>query len=58
MLTLYYSPGTASLVVHWLLIELDVVHELRFVDFDAIGHGWLPFLPIDAAAAKNAVDTR
>lgn len=34
MLTLYYSPGAASLVVHWLLIELDVVHELRMLDFD------------------------
>jgi glutathione S-transferase len=34
MLTLFYSPGTASLVVHWLLIELDVVHELRLVDIE------------------------
>ena len=32
MQTLYYSPGAASLVVHWLLIELGVEHELRFVD--------------------------
>jgi glutathione S-transferase len=38
MLTLYFSPGAASLVVHWLLIELDVVHELRFVDFEAREH--------------------
>jgi glutathione S-transferase len=35
MYTLYYSPGTASLVVHWLLIELDVPHELKLVDFDS-----------------------
>ena len=35
MYTLYYSPGTASLVVHWLLIELDLPHELRLVDFDS-----------------------
>jgi glutathione S-transferase len=35
MLTLYYAPGTASLVVHWLLIELDLPHELRLVDFDS-----------------------
>lgn len=35
MHTLYYTPGTASLVVHWLLIELDVPHELRLVDFDS-----------------------
>jgi glutathione S-transferase len=32
---LYYAPGAASLLVHWLLIELDVPHELRLVDTDA-----------------------
>jgi len=31
---LYHSPSTAALVVHWLLIELDVPHELRGLDFD------------------------
>jgi len=31
---LYGSPGAASLVVHWLLIELDIAHELRMLDFD------------------------
>src|SRR5690606_6632006 len=31
---LYGSPSTASLVVHWLLIELGVGHELRMLDFD------------------------
>ncbi|KAF1688099.1 glutathione S-transferase [Pseudoxanthomonas broegbernensis] len=31
---LYGSPSTASLVVHWLLIELGVEHELRQLDFD------------------------
>ncbi len=35
MLTLFYSPGTASFVVHWLLIELGLPHELRLVDFEA-----------------------
>lgn len=35
MYSLYYSPGAASLVVHWLLIELDVPHELRLVDTQA-----------------------
>jgi glutathione S-transferase len=30
--TLYYAPGAASLVVHWLLLELDLPHELRLVD--------------------------
>ncbi|HEY0335486.1 MAG TPA: glutathione S-transferase family protein [Stenotrophomonas sp.] len=31
---LYYSPSTAALVVHWLLIELDLPHELRLVDVE------------------------
>ena len=32
--TLYYSRSTASLVVHWLLIELGIPHELHELDFD------------------------
>ena len=32
MYTLYYAPGAASMVVHWLLLELDAPHELRIVD--------------------------
>src|SRR5690606_6173140 len=35
MTVLYYSPGAASLLVHWLLIELGVEHELRRVDLQA-----------------------
>ncbi len=31
-LELYYSPGSASLVVHWLLIELNLPHTLHAVD--------------------------
>ncbi|MCR6661718.1 MAG: glutathione S-transferase family protein [Luteimonas sp.] len=31
---LYGSKSTASLVVHWLLIELGIEHELRLLDFD------------------------
>ena len=30
--TLYYSPGAASMAVHWLLIELDRPHRLDLVD--------------------------
>ena len=33
-ITLYGSTSTASLVVHWLLLELDVPHELVLLDFD------------------------
>jgi len=33
--TLYYSPGAASMAVHWLLIELDRPHQLALVDTQA-----------------------
>jgi len=29
---LYYAPGAASMLVHWLLLELDVPHVLHLVD--------------------------
>jgi glutathione S-transferase len=32
---LYFSPGSASLCVHWLLIEIGQPHELRRVDLTA-----------------------
>lgn len=32
MYTLYYAPGAASMLVHWLLIELDAPHALELVD--------------------------
>ena len=35
MYTLYYSPGTASMVVHLALLEIGAPHELRLVDFEA-----------------------
>src|SRR5450432_2131864 len=34
MMILYHSPSTAALVVHWLLIELDLPHEIRPLDFE------------------------
>lgn len=30
--TLYYVPGGASMLVHWLLLELEVPHVLQLVD--------------------------
>ncbi|HZH44321.1 MAG TPA: glutathione S-transferase family protein [Lysobacter sp.] len=35
MYVLYYAPGAASLLPHWLLIELGQPHELRAVDIKA-----------------------
>src|SRR3546814_357956 len=35
MTLLYYSPGSASLLVHWLLIEFRVPYELRLLDFSS-----------------------
>ena len=32
---LYYSPGAASMAVHWMLIELAVSFEARLVDIEA-----------------------
>ena len=31
---LYYSPGAASMAVHWMLIEMGVPFETRLVDID------------------------
>jgi glutathione S-transferase len=30
--TLYYSPGAASLAVHWMLLELGVPYDLKLID--------------------------
>src|SRR5215813_14233087 len=35
MYTLYYSPGTASMVVHQALLETGAEHRLVAVDLDA-----------------------
>ena len=35
MYTLYYSPGTASMVVHLALLEIGAPHRLERVDFSA-----------------------
>jgi len=34
-ITLYYAPGSASFLVHWMLIELEVPHDLHLVDTGA-----------------------
>ena len=47
MLKLYYSPGAASLVVHWLLIELDAEHELHKLDVENREHKQPAYLKLN-----------
>ncbi|MEG2805225.1 glutathione S-transferase family protein [Stenotrophomonas sp.] len=47
--TLYGSPSTASLVVHWLLLELDIAHDLVLLDFDAREHKSAAYLALNPA---------
>ena len=60
MYKLFYAPGTASLAIHWMLVELDVPFELSLVDFAAKAQkspeyllinpsGQVPTLMIDGA---------
>jgi len=44
---LYYSPGAASLLVHWLLIETNAPHELVKVDMEAGEHKTPAFLKLN-----------
>ncbi|WP_438503260.1 hypothetical protein, partial [Acinetobacter baumannii] len=47
--TLYHTPNTAAFVVHWLLIELDVPHELQPLDFERGEHTSSQYLVINPA---------
>lgn len=49
MLTLYTAPGTAGLHVHWLLLELGLPHELRFLDLKAGEHKQPEYLALNPA---------
>jgi glutathione S-transferase len=66
MYTLYYSPGTASMVVHLALLEAGVDYKLELVDFDNDAqhsaeylklnpHGHVPALIIDGRPAFESV---
>jgi glutathione S-transferase len=46
---LYYSPSTASSIVHWLLIELGVEHQLRLVDLEGGEHKQPEYLRLNPA---------
>ena len=47
MYVLYYSPGAASLAVHWLLIELGEPFELRRLDLEAREHKGTDYLRLN-----------
>ncbi|MBB3819996.1 glutathione S-transferase [Xanthomonas arboricola] len=47
--TLYHTPSTAALVVHWLLIELDVAHVLHPLDFERGEHKQADYLALNPA---------
>ena len=49
MYTLYYAPGAASLVVHWLLIDLDLPHALIKLDIAAREHKTPEYLALNPA---------
>jgi glutathione S-transferase len=65
MYTLYYSPGTASMVVHLALLEIGAPYQLKLVDFDKNGQydaeylklnpgGKVPTLLIDGRAVYES----
>ncbi len=65
MYTLYYSPGSANLVVHLALLEIGAPYELKRIDIDkgeqrspgylAINpHGVVPTLVVDGVAHTEA----
>jgi glutathione S-transferase len=47
MYTLYWSPGAASLCVHWMLIELGEPHELKKLDIEAGDHRKSEYLALN-----------
>jgi glutathione S-transferase len=47
MLTLFYTPGTASFVVHWLLLELRAEHQLRKINTQAKEHKTPEYLKLN-----------
>lgn len=55
MYTLYYSPSTASLAVHWMLIHLRVPFRLELVDFAVKAQHAPEFLKINPAGHVPAM---
>lgn len=55
MIELYFSPGTAAMVVHWLLLELDLPHELRRVDLANGGQHTAEYRALNPAGRVPAI---
>src|ERR1700722_7713055 len=55
MYALYYSPGTASLAVHWMLIELGVPFELRLTDIETGGQESPDYLAVNPSGQVPAL---
>jgi glutathione S-transferase len=53
--TLYGSPSTASLVVHWLLIELHIPHTLHMLDFERNEQKSAEYLALNPAGRVPAL---
>jgi glutathione S-transferase len=53
--TLYYSPGTASLALHWMLIELGEPFEAVLTDIETAAHRTPEFLAINPAGRIPAL---
>ncbi len=55
MYTLYYSPSTASLAVHWMLVHLEVPFELVLVDFGTKAQRSPEYLKVNPAGYVPAL---
>lgn len=55
MITLYYSPGTAAMVVHWFLLELEIPHTLHRLDLDAGEHKQPAYLALNPSGMVPTV---
>jgi glutathione S-transferase len=55
MITLYHSPGTAGMVVHWLLLELGLAHDWHRVNLDADEHKQPAYLAINPSGMVPAI---
>lgn len=49
MITLYHSPGSAGMVVHWLLLELEIPFTLHKLDLATNDHKQPAYLALNPA---------